>query len=124
MGCAAIPTPASACTCDYWGDAANHMARVDVVFRGKAIRTRLVNKHRAITTFDIMGMAKGEPRRNIDVAHGPAPDGSCGVSFMQGSAYVVGATLEDDLYRAGLCDVNAYLWRQYRRAGTRAVSAE
>lgn len=117
---------AAACSCRPIGDAAQHVAYADAIFRGRAIATvqdEGTDLQIGTTTFELITPLKmpsqwGAPPDQIEVRHDFTRDGpQCSIWFAPGQEFLVIATMGQDrqLY-ASSCMAPRFSENAYRSA--------
>jgi hypothetical protein len=106
---------AQTCTCTKYESAAQFIQFNDVIFKGKAVSSK-IEYGMATTTFQVLEKLKGELGATVTITH-PVPGKGCGgVAFAPGDVVLVVAQgFVEDLSTTG-CQIKAYTEAQIRAA--------
>lgn len=103
---------AVACSCVPYRSAAEHVAAIPLVFKGRVTGiTR--SEYEAVTRFQVLEVFKGQAGRTIRVRH-QISEASCGVTFQHGTTALVFANPgRDDAWSTNLCSAARFSEVEY-----------
>jgi hypothetical protein len=107
---------ALACSCIRQTSAAEHLAGIELAFRGRALDTRVDAQGWAVTRFRVAETLKGRVPRTVAVRHHTS-SATCGLTYRRGATLLVLADADDaGAWRTGLCTAPQFSEAEYRRA--------